>query len=220
MSSITQSTIESNINEGDRVRVHIPYPDDGSEDGPYKRDIRGRLLPLEDHLRYNRRRGTVLHRRDDITYMVEFDDPEQTLTQNPPNIGFLPDDLRVLDESDTARMSVILDPARTAGGNGEEIIYRVQEALVIHSEKAEGSATRTKAIADELATRLVGKPYAEVRGNPREQHPTDEIVRAANDILADKAAKLVHNHDELPISEELAELTARELRSRFKEDEN
>lgn len=212
---------ESNINEGERVRVYIPYPDDDTrENGPYKRDTRGRILPLTDYVRYNRRRGTVLHRRDDTTYIVEFDDPEQTLPQNPPNIGFLPDDLRILDESDTARLKVILTPNRTAGGNAEEIIYRTQEAMIVHSEMAEGDATRTKAIADELASRLVGEPYAEVRGNHREQHPTEEAVRSTNDILREKAAKLVQHHDRLPISEELAGLTARELRTRIKEGEN
>lgn len=213
-------TEESNINEGDRVRVYIPHPDDNPEVRPYQRDIPARYVAFRDHLRYNRRRGTVVRVRDSTTFTVEFDDPDETLDTNPPSIGFLPSDLVPLDDygnDETGMMPVgdLVDTHYSAVENADRIVREARDALRYSARTANGAPLLTQSVALEIHIRISDERDLYVHGfDPRERLENEEIVRNADDILRRKATQLVRDHDDHDLRKSTAVMVAEELKSR------
>ena len=220
----SQQTNETRIEKGDRVRIDIPHPDDAPEVDSYQRDIAARYTAVRDHLRYNCRRGTVVHIDCFRTakYTVEFDDPEDTLSENPPNITFLAKDLVLLNSSgdDKAVMpstGAIIDPKDSVVANADRIIRKQQKSLFISATQADGEAPKSEAIALELNTRLSEEPEPDVKEpDPRGHHPDEEIVAATDDILERKANNLLAEYGNWDRSKKHTVMVTEELKSRLK----
>lgn len=211
---------ESTINEGDRVRVHIPHPDDDPEVRDYQRDIAARYTTARDHIRYNRRRGIVISVRDSTTFRIEFDDPDGTLEENPPSIGFLPRDLILLDESgldETGMLhpGILVDTYRSVSENADRIIREARDALQHSARKANGNPLMTQSVAIEMQTRLSDERIPHFDYDPREEFEDDEIVYHADAILQRKATEIVRNHEDWDYDKTHAVMIAKELKSRL-----
>lgn len=149
------TTGESNINQGDRVRVCIPYPD-GQSGGIYGRTS-GEGITLSDHERFHGLRGTVVGVHPDAPlFTVKLDGGEEILGET--RITLLRSDLRLLSSSGDDRDGG--DEVAMADG-GDCVAYRVKHsslgtgAEIVHYGDLDAAIQHVKDAANRDGWKLI-----------------------------------------------------------------